>query len=203
MARADGQPEASDTTQLPQWLEQLDQAPPPGSTGSDVPIAFMIGWGTLCSLALGAGGAVGFRAFEGSVAYEALDKMDRPTAAAEAQAVRVASRALGWGTALAFGSALVGVVGARAMGLCSAADVAESARARLQPFDDWLQRNGQWLQRAPEGCTSTIEEVQGWYAHVRSRWQASWLAGSVRSRVERVVRHHEEKEAAANDDADT
>ena len=42
----------------------------PAAADQEVPLSFLVGWGTLCTLSLGAGGVVGFRSFEGSVAHE-------------------------------------------------------------------------------------------------------------------------------------
>ena len=60
---------------------------------------------TIGGLALGGGIVMGMRSFEETAAFEVLEKMEKPTAAAEAQAMKLASRSFGLATLLTVGSA--------------------------------------------------------------------------------------------------
>lgn len=68
---------------------------------------------TASVVSLGGGVLVGMRSFENSAAMEALDKMEKPTAQAEALAARVAGRAFAWGTAVSIGTAALTVLATR------------------------------------------------------------------------------------------
>ena len=88
--------------QLPEWLKEALATP---KQGRDVPPLFLFAWGSVSAIALGGGALIGVRAFEDSVAFEALDKMEAPTPKAEKDAARMAARAFGWGTAAAVNAA--------------------------------------------------------------------------------------------------
>ena len=60
---------------------------------------------TIGGLALGGGIVMGMRSFEETAAFEVLEKMEKPTPAAEAQAMKLASRSFGLATLLTVGSA--------------------------------------------------------------------------------------------------
>ena len=164
-----------------------------GSTSSDdsTSTAFMAVLGGACAISLGAGATVGYRGFEGTDAFHALDKMEKPTVASEAMASRFAMRAFGWGTALAFGTAATVVAACQAMGIKSAADVGACARTYLTPCDDWLQARGGWLIGVGE---SAGRQLDGLCAGVAQYWHNSWLAGTMRGRVDRINDHHESLE---------
>ena len=83
---------------MPEWLKEALATP---KQGRDVPPLFLFAWGSVSAIALGGGALIGVRAFEDSVAFEALDKMEAPTPKAEKDAARMAARAFGWGTAAA------------------------------------------------------------------------------------------------------
>lgn len=68
---------------------------------------------TASVVSLGGGVLVGMRSFESSAAMEALDKMEKPTAQAEALAARIAGRAFAWGTAVSIGTAALTVLAMR------------------------------------------------------------------------------------------
>ena len=178
---------------LPQWLKQLEElsAQPAEPDTANVPVTFMVLWGGFCSVALGGGAVVGYRAFEGSVAYEALDKLEASTPASVAAAARMAARAFGYGTALACGTAAVAVGAAWMLGVRSATDVGTSFKARLAPFDSWLKSSGDGLIAGAQSAASSLD---GWGDQAAASWRDSWLGGLMRGRVERVVAHHEAKE---------
>ena len=177
-------------SELPQWWQDLlaaeekhaQDADATASTDS-VPVLFMVSWGSVSAMALGSGALLGYRSFEGTAAFEALDKLDKPTAASEAQASRMAMRAFGWGTALAFGSAAACVLFARTvLGLRTATDVHTAAHATLDPLDRWLHRRGKWLESLPQGANSALD---GLVESVATRWQQSAVGREFRRRVER------------------
>ena len=87
---------------MPEWLKEALATP---KQGRDVPPLFLFAWGSVSAIALGGGALIGVRAFEDSVAFEALDKMEAPTPKAEKDAARMAARAFGWGTAAAVNTA--------------------------------------------------------------------------------------------------
>ena len=120
----------SGSSELPGWLALLDEAPDKQGPASGVPYAFFVGWGAISAMALGSGVLVGYRSFEGSMAYEALDKLEKPTPASEAQASRMAVRAFGWGTLLACGSAAAVVAAARRCPATTPATARRWPRAR-------------------------------------------------------------------------
>ena len=96
-----------------------------------VPKLFFAAYGAICAVSLGGGALLGARSFRGSVAEEALDRLNPSTAQSEALAARTAGRAFAYGTALAFGTGALAVLAAREiLGLRSAMDVRESAHAR-------------------------------------------------------------------------
>lgn len=172
--------------QLPRWLAMLEEeahSDPTAPSSSGVPIAFMLGWGTISTIALGSGALLGYRSFGDTVAYEALDKLDKPTPASEAQASRLAVRAFGWGTALAFGTAAAAVFLARnVLGVRTAEDVQTSARSVLEPFDRWLHRQGDLLQSIPAASNAALD---GLCDSIAQRWQSSAIGIAFRKRVER------------------
>lgn len=165
------------------WADMLAELEQPGpEVHSSVPILFMVGWGAISTLALGSGALIGYRSFDGSVAHEVLDhKVERPTPAAEAQAHRVAVRALGWGTVAAFGSAGLAVFAAYALGVRSANDVTTTAKSALGPIDSFLRGRGEWLQACADGSRRLLD---GFCDGIAARWQSSWAGGAVRRRVE-------------------
>ena len=166
-------------TTYAEWLKELEKPAPEVDRG--VPIAFMVAWGAISTMALGSGALIGYRSFDGSVAYEALDhKLERPTPAAEAQATRLAVRALGLGTVAAFGTAGIAVAAAYALGLRSAADVTSTAKTTLGPLDSWLRGRGNWLQSMADGSRALLD---GFCDGVADRWQASWAGGFARRRI--------------------
>ena len=117
---------------MPKWAQALmAEMKDDAAVKTEIPTSFLVTWGGLCTVSLGAGVTVGYRGFEDTAAFEALDKLEKPTAASEAMASRMAMRAFGWGTALAVGSAVAAAFAARAMGIKSAADVGASARSVL------------------------------------------------------------------------
>ena len=182
----------ADEPELPKWLQELEHAPrQDGGGGGDVPIPFMVVFGSISSVALGGGAVMGFRAFEDTAAYEALDKMEKPTPAAERQASRMAMRAFGWGTALAVGSAAAAVALAQCFGVRSAKDVATVAKERLAPFDHWLQRHGDGMVATGKGVGQAFD---GAFDSAALWWRSSWLGSAFRGRVELVVAHHEQQE---------
>lgn len=204
---------ASEPEPLPRWLQQLAdevaadeelqrrkaaEAASSGSSGSgssssdrEVPTAFMAVWGGACAVSLGAGITVGYRGFENTAAFEALDKMEKPTAASEAMASRMAMRAFGWGTALCLGTAATVVAACQACGIRSAADVGTVSRAYLVPFDAWLRARGDWMISLGAAAGAGLDGLcEGTARH----WHSSWLANSIRGRVERVSAHHEQLE---------
>lgn len=128
-----GSTSAGDAPQpLPKWAQQLmAELNDETVVKNEIPTSFLVTWGGLCTISLGAGVTVGYRGFENTAAFEALDKLEKPTAASEAMASRMAMRAFGWGTALAVGSAVAAAFAARALGIKSAADVGTSARSVL------------------------------------------------------------------------
>lgn len=123
------------------WESAQQPMPPEATQVSPYSFALFFGaYTAIGGLALSGGVIAGMRSFEGSVAYEALDKLEKPTPKAEAQAMRMAVRALGWGTALAVGSAGLALVGLRqTFGIRSAREFGDAVRATLQPADDWLR----------------------------------------------------------------
>ena len=200
---------------LPRWMQQLadevaadeerqrrkaEAAVSSGAAGShltassdrDVPTAFMAVWGGLCAVSLGAGMTVGYRGFESTPAYEALDKMEKPTAAAEAMASRMAMRAFGWGTALCLGTAATAVAACQACGIRSASDVGAASRTFLVPFDAWLRARGDWMIGLGTAAGAGLD---GMCDGAANSWRDSWLANAIRGRVERVSAHHEQLEA--------
>ena len=113
--------------------------------------------------------------------YEALDKLEKPTPAAEAQASRLAVRAFGYGTALAVGTCGAGIGLAYFCGLRSASDVGVAAKARLMPFDRWLRRCGDSIV----GATTRMGETFGGACDgLALRWRASAIGGFARRRIE-------------------
>jgi hypothetical protein len=204
---------ASEPEPLPRWMQQLAdevaadeerqrrkaaEAASSGSSSSsssssdrEVPTAFMAVWGGACAVSLGAGVTVGYRGFENTAAFEALDKMEKPTAASEAMASRMAMRAFGWGTALCLGTAATVVAACQACGIRSAADVGTVSRAYLVPFDAWLRARGDWMIAVGAAAGAGLDGLcEGTARH----WHSSWLANSIRGRVERVSAHHEQLE---------
>ena len=206
-------PEPAPDAALPKWMQQLadevaaDEAKRKrdeessrqngssdgigGSGDQGIPTAFMALWGGLCALSLGAGATVGYRGFESTAAFEALDKMEKPTAASEAMASRYAVRAFGWGTALCFGTAAAAVAACRAMGIQTAADVGACSRTYLVPFDRWLRERGDWMVGLGQSCG---RQLDGIFDGAARSWHTSWLAGAMRFRVERINEHHEKLE---------
>ena len=180
---------ADELEKLPVWLLELENAP---RMERDIPPLFLFAWGTVSAIALGAGSLLGFRAFEDTVAFEALDKMEKPTPAAEKDAARLAARAFGWGTALAVGTAAAAVAAAHWLGVRSASDVGTLAKAKLAPFDNWLQRQGDGATAAAASVGSALD---GLFDSAAASWRDSWLGSAVRGRVEQTVAHHERKEA--------
>jgi hypothetical protein len=161
-------------------LRELDEPAPDIHPG--VPIAFMVGWGAISTLALGSGMLIGYRSFDGSVAHEALDHaVEKPSPAAEAMATRVAVRALGWGTAAAFGSAALAVAAAYALGVRSASDVTSTARSALGPLDSWLKSRGEWLQSCADGSRTHLD---GLCDGIAERWQSTWAGQFSKRRIE-------------------
>ena len=75
------------------WIQALEEVPPAESSRA-LQTGFLVAWGSVSALALGAGVTVGYRGFEDTAAFEALDKMEKPTPAAEAMASRMAARRL-------------------------------------------------------------------------------------------------------------
>ena len=172
------------------WLESLDkleriekqeaQQQPSGSKAASY--AVMLGWGVTSTLALGSGLVVGYRSFDGSIAYEALDhKAEKPTVAAEAQASRMAGRALGVATAMVLGSAGMAVLGLHMMGIRSAADLGKTAKLKLEPVNDWLNVNGNALSTTADGAREALDGVCDSMAE---RWRRSYLGGAIRKRIE-------------------
>ena len=139
---ADGEIPPATLKALADAWEAAQQPMPPEATQVS-PYSFVLFFGAYTAiggLCLGGGMVAGMRSFEGTVAYEALDKLEKPTPKAEAQAMRMAARALGWGTALTFGSAGLALVGLRQVfGITSARDFGNAVRATLQPADNWLR----------------------------------------------------------------
>jgi len=135
---------AADERLLQQLAEAWESAqhpmPAEAQQSLRVPFALIAGsYVTIGGLALGGGVIMGMRSFENTAAFEALEKMDKPTAAAEAQAMRLATRALGWGTLLTVGSASLAVATAcYAFDVRSAADFGGQMRVKLAPANDWL-----------------------------------------------------------------
>lgn len=97
------------------WQALVNEPAKQGEAG--VPKLYMAAYGTVCALALGGGALAGSRSFEDTAAFEALDKLEKPTVAAERQAMRLATRAFGIATGLCAGSAVAAVMCARAMGV--------------------------------------------------------------------------------------
>ena len=94
---------------------------------------------TIGGLALGGGIVMGMRSFEDTAAFEVLEKMEKPTAAAEAHAMKLATRSFGLATLLTFGSAAAAVLTARyVFDVRSAADFGRSMRTVLSPANNWL-----------------------------------------------------------------
>mmetsp|Transcript_13075 Transcript_13075/g.33525 ORF Transcript_13075/g.33525 Transcript_13075/m.33525 type:complete len:202 (+) Transcript_13075:109-714(+) len=164
------------------WIQRVEQEPM-AEINHSVPIAFMVGWGAISTLALGSGALIGFRSFDDSVAYEVLDhKVERPSPAAEAQAHRMAVRALGWGTVCAVGTAAVAVAATYSLlGVRSAADVGDTARALLAPVDGWLKRRGDFLQATADGSRAAFDGI---YEGLAGSWRSSWAGGFARRRIE-------------------
>ena len=190
-AMASASKSAPDDPPLPDWLRSaLDEATRPvASSETTVPKAFMAVWGGFCAVSLFAGAAVGYRGFEDTAAFEALEKMEKPTPQSEAMASRYAVRAFGWGTALAVGSAAAATLAVRATGITSASEFGAQARVVLTPFDAWLRRQGDWLIGTGESAGRALDGALDGAANL---WHGSWLAGAMRTRVERVAEHHEQ-----------
>lgn len=176
-----------DSPSLPPWLEALENEPE--SRGMQT--GFMIAWGGISTLAIGSGALLGYRNFETTTAYEALDKMEKPTVAAEAQAARMAGRAFALGTALACGSAGLAMVAAWALGLRSPEDVQFTAKRTLGPIDAWLRLQGVWLVDRASQLSTTVE---GAFDGAAARWRGSALGGWLRGRVEHASRRGEDPE---------
>ena len=122
-----------------------------------VPKLFFAAYGAICAVSLGGGALLGARSFRGSVAEEALDRLNPSTAQSEALAARTAGRAFAYGTALAFGTGALAVLAAREiLGLRSAMDVRESAHARLRPLDAWLSRHGDAFEATSKSVGAAI-----------------------------------------------
>ena len=165
---------------LPEWLRVLDEEP---ADKAEVPYLFMFAWSSVSAMALGSGALVGYRSFDGSVAYEALDKLEKSTPSSEAAASRMAVRAFAWGTALAVGSAAAAALAAWTLGVRSAADVGDFWRIRLAPIDDWLKTSGDWLHSRPEAHFGTFDSMA---ASLAEWWQSSSLGTEVRKRMDRA-----------------
>ena len=168
--------------ELPAWLLELSKPVP--AADREIPWAFMLVWGSISTIALGGGTVMGFRAFEDTVAFEALDKMEKPTPKAEKQAARMAMRAFGWGTALAVGSAAAMVAAAQYLGIRTAADVGTTAKARLAPFDNWLQRHGDGMVTTGRDIGRALDVG---FESAGEWWRGSFLGRAFRGRVEQVV----------------
>ena len=122
-----------------------------------VPKLFFAAYGAICAVSLGGGALLGARSFRGSVAEEALDRLNPSTAQSEALAARTAGRAFAYGTALALGTGALAVLAAREiLGLRSAMDVRESAHARLRPLDAWLSRHGDAFEATSKSVGAAI-----------------------------------------------
>tara|TARA_B110001452_G_scaffold182050_1_gene152893 strand:- start:476 stop:1111 length:636 start_codon:yes stop_codon:yes gene_type:complete len=180
---ADGDLPPATLKALSDAWEAAQQPMPPEATQVS-PYSFVLffgGYTAIGGLALCGGVIAGMRSFEGTVAYEALDKLEKPTPKAEAQAMRMATRALGWGTALAFGSAGLALVGLRqAFGIRSAREFGEAVRATLQPADNWLRSSAD----SADSLARAIEpRVTGFYRGIDERvagaaraWRRWWPA---------------------------
>ena len=143
----------------------------------------------ICAVSLGGGALLGARSFRGSVAEEALDRLEASTAQSEALAARTAARAFAYGTALAFGTGALAVLAAREiLGLRSAADVRVAAHSRLRPVDAWLSSHGD----AFVGSTGTVIARAGaavgrWAARAAAAVRDSPLVASLVQRRERLA----------------
>ena len=163
---------------LPEWLRQLEATPPVSREAS---YGFMAVWTGISGIALGGGAVLGARAFEETHAFEALDKLEKPTPAAEAQASRLAVRAFGWGTALAFGTASLAIGLAYASGIRSAGDVGVTAKQTLDPFDRWLHARGEEILSFTGAVSRRLD---GACNGVAQSWRASWLGRFAKRRIE-------------------
>ncbi|KAL1530512.1 hypothetical protein AB1Y20_001413 [Prymnesium parvum] len=136
----------------------------------------MTGYCGVCALSLAGGAVAGSRSFESSAAHEALDKLPAATAVTEAQAMKYAVRALGLGTALCVGSAVVSVGIIRwVLDIRTMADVHIAARRTLGPFDQWLRANGSRIENAGKRMGAMVPDVGLWTrrALCRGGWASS------------------------------
>jgi hypothetical protein len=136
-----------DTT--PEWAD-VDWEAPLASPEVDARISrYMFGgYAGVSAVSLAGGVALGMRTFDTSGALETLEKEGgkRPTLEAEAQAMRAAVRALGWGTALSFGLAAAGVLTAKyVIGIESIAEFGRACDRALQPVNGAMQARGRWV----------------------------------------------------------
>ena len=150
------------------WEQALKPLSEEAEQSFRFPLAiFMGGYTAIGGLALGGGVVMGMRSFEDTVAYEALDKLEKPTPRAEQQAMRMAVRALGWGTVLCWGSAGLAVLAVRQLGVRSAADFGDALRTRLKPADDFLVASASWANETGKRWNRNIDgfvasAVRGW-----------------------------------------
>ena len=114
------------------------------------------------SLALLGGVAVGLNTYDKDAAIEAV-KGEKPTAAAEALAMRAATRALAYGTALALGGAVASVVAARyVLHLESIDDVRSGAQASLEPVHGWLHVKGRQFESFGDSLQDLGRRAGAW-----------------------------------------
>ena len=109
--------------------------------------------------------AVGVNTFDREAAIEAMNKADKPTTeAAEALAMRVATRALCWGTLLAISSAFASVACARFIfHIESTDDLRRRLKSSLGPVHEQLHTKGEAL------------ETMGIYLQSLGRRAGRWL----------------------------
>ena len=119
---------------------------------------------TIGGLALGGGIVMGMRSFEDTAAFEVLEKMERPTAAAEAHAMKLTSRAFGLASLLTVGSAVSAVLVTRyVFNVRSAADFGRAMKVALSPANNWLHATSEQANAVGKGFNS-------WAVGVSRQW---------------------------------
>jgi len=150
----------------PEWAD-IDWEAPLASPEMDARISrYMFGsYAAISTLSLAGGVALGMRTFDTSAAVELIEKEGgkKPTIEAEAQAMRAAVRALGWGTALSFGVAAAGVLTAKyIIGIETIAEFGRACDAALQPVNEAMQARGRWVHGKAVGMEASGRALGRW-----------------------------------------
>lgn len=168
---------------LEAFLSRLDAGDQPTERqGSTLSFILMTGYCGLAGLSLVGGAVIGSRSFENSAAYEALEALPAATPASEAQAMKYAVRAFGWGTALCMGTSLGCICFARTfLGIRTMEDVRLTAQARLHPLDQWLRVTGTRIEHVGRLMGAAIPDFRVFGSAKMPKVETEGITSSSRS----------------------